>query len=386
MVTTTSIDVFSGCGAMSHALKGILKPIAYCDSDPTARAVLRNNIKERRLPPAPIHDDVRTMKCPRADAVVAGVPCVGFSAYGHRKGFDNEHSALFFATMRVVDESRASVVFIENVPGIVQSAAAIVDELARQRGFELRWCTMGAGDAGAPHLRRRWFCLALKPKSPFKRRILQVVGPAFQPYDWSASEPSRTVRLDSALKRRVGRMRWGVIGNAVVADVVRLAFLRLFTMGAVEGLVPGKAPYVRADPETGASSAVSKHSWITVATKSGGLAYHTPATEIRDASRDLKLVLDPAAVKKPKTVSPLQSSELVTRPMKLTRWSTPRHGNTGGCHVLTLRSARDLSTQIKFERGTRNRLWPPNPEFGEWMMGMPLGFTTFDPEAAPEES
>jgi hypothetical protein len=36
-----------------------------------------------------------------------------------------------------------------------------------------------------------------------------------------------------------------------------------------------------------------------------------------------------------------------------------------------------LPTQIKFERATKDRMDTANPEFGEYIMGVPRGFTAF---------
>ena len=364
-----SVDLFSGCGAMSLALSGIFKPIAYCDVDEHARAILAANMKRGLLPKAPVYDDVRTMPCPRAEAVVASPPCTGWSSYGHQKGFDNPQSALFYDMLRVLDGSGASAVFLENVPGVVKGAPAMIGELSTKRGFELRWCIMGACDAGAPHTRKRWFCLGLKPRSPLKRQILDVMG-TYHPCDWSKASPPRTLRMDSPAERRAAKLRWGVLGNAVVADVVRLAFLRMFTMGAVPRLAPGTAKFTPSKPYI----AKAKSGPITVVVDSIARAV-TPKVPVAITSRKQRLIIDPDVLPLPPNISPLQSSPVVRFPILLTLWSTPRYGNTGPCHVLTERSSRDLPTQIKFEKSTLNRTDPANPEFGEWMMGMPRGFT-----------
>ena len=359
---------------MSYAFSGILCPLAYCDADVTCRKVLQKNMARGRLPRAPVYDDVRTMPCPRAEAVVAGVPCVGFSSYGRREGFDNEQSALFFAALRVVDASRANMIFLENVPGIVHSASSIVDELVAKRGFELRWCTLGAADVGAPHLRTRWFCLGLKARSPLKLRVLQILG-KYKPFDWQSDCPSRTLAPSSPAHSRACRERWAVLGNAVVPDAVRLAFLRLFTIGKVRRISKGNAKYVvSACAKPAQKKPGVKGASITIADKVG-TRFVQAFAPIEGGAPPLKIILNPRAIRMPITISPLRTSPLVQKPLMLGRWSTPRHGNIGPCQVLTERSSRDLSTQIKFEQHTQNRNSPANPEFGEWLMGLPVGFT-----------
>jgi hypothetical protein len=57
-------------------------------------------------------------------------------------------------------------------------------------------------------------------------------------------------------------------------------------------------------------------------------------------------------------------------------WSTPRHSSHTS-NVITTRTCRDLPTQVRFERKTPDHLRRGvlNPEFVEWMMGYPKGYT-----------
>ena len=370
----TSIDLFSGCGGITWALAGYFKTIAYCDKDPSAREVLRGNMERGFLPRAPVYNDIRSMPLLTADVVVGGWPCIGHSLRGKREGFDNNQSGLFFVMLYMIDKAGASTIFLENVPQAVKSAPTIIDELVTRRGFELRWCTMSAGDAGAPHERRRWFCLGMKRNSPLKARVLDIKG-EYRPYEWTAEQPARTSPVASAEQQRIAMRRWGLLGNSVVPDVVRLAFLRVFTMGTVPNLEEGEARYV--EVSDGTCRASKTGSAITVVTRASGTNSYSPINPISTTSVKLDLVLDPRTVPPPDVRSPMQSSPVLVKPLKLSRWSTPRHGNTGPCRILTERNCRDLPTQIKFERTTRGRMDTANPEFGEYIMGVPRGFTAF---------
>lgn len=50
-------------------------------------------------------------------------------------------------------------------------------------------------------------------------------------------------------------------------------------------------------------------------------------------------------------------------------WATPRASITLSARVLTERTQRDLPVQVRFEKGTRNRHLPVNPQWVEWLMG-----------------
>ena len=47
-----SLDLFSGIGGLTVALRGVVRPVAYCDIDSAAQAVLADRMKQRLLPRA----------------------------------------------------------------------------------------------------------------------------------------------------------------------------------------------------------------------------------------------------------------------------------------------------------------------------------------------
>ena len=92
MRPVASLDLFSGIGGLSLALRDVLHPVAYCDICPSARSVLHARIADQSLPDAPIFTDVRSLSAKdvpegSVDVIVAGFPCVGFSSMGLRSAF-----------------------------------------------------------------------------------------------------------------------------------------------------------------------------------------------------------------------------------------------------------------------------------------------------------
>jgi len=55
------LDLFSGIGGLSLALSPWVRPIAYCENDRYAQAVLLSRMYDGQLPSAPIWDDVTTL-------------------------------------------------------------------------------------------------------------------------------------------------------------------------------------------------------------------------------------------------------------------------------------------------------------------------------------
>lgn len=384
MVVLKTIDLFSGVGGITLALHGIARPVMYCDVDPVARSAIAHNIKRGKLPRAPIHPDVTKLASPPpADMVVGGFPCVGFSSLGKLEGLKQVQSGLFYEMLKVVDASGADAVFLENVPGVVNSIGPIVRELAVKRGFQLRWTVVRASDLGAPHVRARWFCLGVRAGSRVAGMRIDALG-GYKPHAWGGkTAPPRTcgkTAVDRAMQARIDA-RSGLMGNSVVPDAVRLAFLRLFTGGAYADLrTPGRLAF-EASPATtkgggaleGGAAATDSVSVVEAGTKTiRRVMGATPLVRLRPKCQ---LVLDPGLVPPPKTRSPMQTTETLTAPATYALWSTPRHGMKRPSRVLTERSSKDLPTQIRFERGTKMRMTPMTAAFQEWMMGYPTGFT-----------
>jgi len=158
------LDLFSGIGGITLALSEWVRPIAYCEIDRYAQAVLISRMFEGLLPAAPICDDVRKLDG-RAfrglvDIIYGGFPCQDLSVAGLGKGLEAERSGLFFEILRLAKEVRPKFLFLENVPAIRKRGMAVVGHELAAIGFDCRWTTLSAADVGANHKRERWFLLA----------------------------------------------------------------------------------------------------------------------------------------------------------------------------------------------------------------------------------
>jgi DNA (cytosine-5)-methyltransferase 1 len=157
------LDLFTGVGGITLALQDYVTPLAYCEIDTYAQSVLLQRMQEGYLPKAPIWDDIRSLQVeelPRIDIIYGGSPCQDISVAGRQAGLEGERSGLIFEVFRLIDETKAPFIFLENVPNIrTKGAERICKELA-ERGYDCRWCNISARDVGALHKRERWFLLA----------------------------------------------------------------------------------------------------------------------------------------------------------------------------------------------------------------------------------
>ena len=175
------LDLFSGIGGISIALKQWVRPIAYCEIDPYCQGVLLSRMSDGRIPYAPIWDNVTTLQgLPfrgHIDIIYGGFPCQDISIAGNGKGLAGERSGLFFEIMRLAKEIKPKFIFLENVPAITSRGGWECLHTISALGYDCRWCVISAASVGALHLRERWFLLAF---SSSKSSNLQMADPMRQ--------------------------------------------------------------------------------------------------------------------------------------------------------------------------------------------------------------
>ena len=167
----TELSLFSGyCGiTLGLKLAGLdIRTVAYCEHDKYCQEIIRQRVRDGYLNDAPIWPDVRSLDgfgfngC--VDIVTAGFPCQPHSHAGRKRGAQDERN-LWPDTLRVVGEVRPRWILLENVRGICDGkdpfAAKVVGQLS-QTGYDCEWGIVSASQAGAPHRRDRWWCLAVE--------------------------------------------------------------------------------------------------------------------------------------------------------------------------------------------------------------------------------
>lgn len=192
------LDLFSGKGGFAKAVERLgIRPVAYCEKDQFARAVLLSRQISGDLPLGPIWDDVSTLQGAvhllpflQIGAITGGFPCQDISLAGARAGLGGKRSGLFFQIVRLTKELSPIVVCLENVwPGVRKFVPAIRAEF-EALGFQCRDGHLAASDVGAPHKRDRWFFIATHTDRLKKwlksQRELGSEGPTFARYHGEA--------------------------------------------------------------------------------------------------------------------------------------------------------------------------------------------------------
>ena len=162
------LSLFSGyCGiTLGLKLYGTeVRTIGYCEIDPFCQKIIKARIRDRRLDDAPIWADIRTADFQGlqglVDIITGGFPCQDISyANSKGRGLSGERSGLWFDYFRVIGELRPRYALLENVSAILTRGISTVLGGLAEAGYDARWAIVTAAECGAPHLRKRWFCLA----------------------------------------------------------------------------------------------------------------------------------------------------------------------------------------------------------------------------------
>lgn len=148
---------YEGLGmAVQQVLDADLAWVA--DPDPGATKILAHH-----HPDVPNLGDITTIgwsTVPPVDILTAGFPCQDISNAGKRAGIEGERSGIWTNVVEAVGVLRPRLAFFENVSAIaVRGLDTVLADLA-EVGFDAEWTSVRASDAGAPHRRERWFCVA----------------------------------------------------------------------------------------------------------------------------------------------------------------------------------------------------------------------------------
>ena len=121
-------------------------------------------ILNKHWPDAQIFNDiceVGSHNLPDVDILMGGFPCTDISVAGLQRGIINgKKSNLWLQMLRIISELRPRIAVLENVPNIIRVGGTTVIGGLTEIGYGCEWAIVSASQFGAPHLRKRWFCVA----------------------------------------------------------------------------------------------------------------------------------------------------------------------------------------------------------------------------------
>ncbi len=368
------LDLFSGIGGFSFALREVTETIAYCEIDPQCQKVIANNIKANRLDDAPVFSDVTRLKSRdlkrKPQMITAGFPCQDIALSNPKGlGLEGVRSKMVFEVFRLIDEiGEVGCILLENSPALRLKGLVTIVEQFMIRRFTCLWGVFSAADVGAPQFRKRMFILAtrgsfqpsrislgkLKFSHPWKKETTRRVLPR--------SDSQKGVAMCDA---RIKRNR--MLGNSVVPQTVMYAYSVL--VEALKGRLPEvPRPY---------SQKMLRQIVMFRPTRGRNV-------------QEIRFLVGPSGMVMPKT-------EVVMRdgPVEYHKgfWNTPCASPLYYSYThLTPRSQFLLANELFYEVKTReyirnkgevnfnalHKRWTINPNWIEWLMGYPRDYTKFE--------
>lgn len=193
-------SLFSGYGGLDIAVTNVTgaEVAWHCEWDDAPSKIL-----ERNFPGVPNYRDVTKVDfsaIEQVDILTGGFPCQDLSLAGKRAGLkEGTRSGLWSEFARAIDTIRPKLVVIENVRGLLSATAhshveqcawcmgdadgepvlralgAVLGDLA-DLGYDARWTSVRAADAGAPHSRFRVFIVAYPADSEHDGALASTHG------------------------------------------------------------------------------------------------------------------------------------------------------------------------------------------------------------------
>ena len=159
--------MFSGIGGIDIGFRQAGYSIVWANEyDAAACKTYRHYFGDSYL----VEDDIRNIKIaniPDFDVLTAGFPCQPFSVAGRQRGFGDKRGNLFFEITRIIDSKRPKVVFLENVPNLMEhdegkTFLVIFNSLA-QFGYSVYYKVMAANEyCNLPQIRKRIYIVAFR--------------------------------------------------------------------------------------------------------------------------------------------------------------------------------------------------------------------------------
>ena len=154
------LDLFSGIGGFSLGLECAgWETVAFCEIEPSCHKVL-----SKYWPDVPIFEDVTKLSASdittTVDVICGGFPCQDISVAGKKAGIGGLRSGLWKEYLRLINEIRPKYAIIENVANLRSHGLITVLQDLWQIGYDAEWHCISASALGAPHQRDRIWIIA----------------------------------------------------------------------------------------------------------------------------------------------------------------------------------------------------------------------------------
>lgn len=177
------LDLFSGIGGFRLGLERAgFEPIGFVEIDKFARQsyqAMYDTTGEWTAEDITkvTNDEWRSLNG-KVDIITGGFPCQSFSIAGKRLGFlDKTKGTLFFEIARAVEQIEPSIVFLENVKGLLNHdqgrTFSVILSTLDELGYDVEWRVLNSKDFGVPQNRERVYIIG-HSRNDSGRKILPI--------------------------------------------------------------------------------------------------------------------------------------------------------------------------------------------------------------------
>jgi DNA (cytosine-5)-methyltransferase 1 len=188
------IDLFAGFGGMTRGFVDTDRfiPMFAVECDQDAAATYAANFGDHVFADLIERVDV----FPKADVVIGGPPCQGFSPL-NMLGVGLERRTLWREYLRALRESDPSVFVMENVPELLRSGEYVAFKASTEElGFRVEGRVLNAADFGVPQTRRRAIVIGSRLGEPiwpaqthWAPDRVALGGEPWRTFGWAVTNP-----------------------------------------------------------------------------------------------------------------------------------------------------------------------------------------------------
>ena len=185
------LSICTGAGGLDLGVKlacPAARTVCYVEREAFAVAELVAAMEVACLDEAPVWSDLGSFDGTawrgRVDWLIGGIPCQPHStASNQRRGAEDERD-LWPDAARVIREVQPSLVFLENVDGILRYYFDAIRPELQGLGYRLEAGLFSAAEVGAPHERQRFFVLGYRDGGRVNERPRGVERPLLPQGGW----------------------------------------------------------------------------------------------------------------------------------------------------------------------------------------------------------
>jgi DNA (cytosine-5)-methyltransferase 1 len=166
-MTLKYLSLFSGIGGFELGInKANLNWECIGHSEINKEA---DSIYTKHFPNCPNFGDITQINpkdLPDFDVLVGGFPCQSYSMAGARRGLEDPRGKLFWDIIRIIEEKKPKVIFLENVKGLENHnnghSLWLIKQTIREKNYKVYSKVLNSKDFGVPHNRTRIYIIAFR--------------------------------------------------------------------------------------------------------------------------------------------------------------------------------------------------------------------------------